>query len=397
MFHRMFSSGACWTLLCALASAQGPAFQTPGMPTGGRLGQTDRFSNDFNPAIGFVFDFLGSYTTEDGDGEDGFDLELRTLELNGAAYVDPDAWAYAVIVAGEEEIGVEEAAVIYSGLGGHHDLRAGRFFVDFGKQMQAHVHDLRTIDRPLVLREYLGDELGGDGIQWDNWFAPSDTIAVRYSLGVFQSLAGEAEEDAEVAISEPSRKHASELGYTARVTGFSDIGNRSILQLGGSGRFLPSFTLEAADESVAPLDDNSNTVFGADLTYGWTSETGNQKLTAGGEWLIDTGDIGATVADTADGPALAVLDDDAAGWYLFADYGWNPNHGAGLQWSLAELPEAGLPEVNEYDAYFTWHMTELRRLRFGVTLQDVENGNDSVRFAIQFTNFIGVHSHGVNW
>lgn len=389
-------------LLPPLAEAQGPAFETPGMARSTRatLGQTDRFSNEFNPAISFVFDLLGSYTAVDGPEQDGFDFELLSFELSGAGYVDPNVWAFATIVAGEEEIALDEAAVVYTGLGGHHELRAGRFFVDFGKQMQSHVHELRTTFRPLVLREYLGEELAGTGVQWDNWFAPSETVAVRYSIGVFQGLAahGHGEEEhageSEVEIVESRRKEIDELAYTARLTGFSDVGERGILQLGASARFLPSFAFEA---DGLEAEDLSNAVYGLDLTYGRSSEDGRRRWALGGEFLWNTGDLGAELVDPGTGPELQVLDDDAAGWYLFADYGWNPNHSAGLQWSRADLPEADLAEANEYDLYYTWHLTELSRLRFGLTFADVEDGDDALRFAIQFTNFLGVHAHGVNW
>ena len=83
----------------------------------------------------------------------------------------------------------------YIGLGGHNTLRAGRFFVDFGKQMQTHVHELRTLERPLVLRTYLGDEVKGDGLQCDHWFARGRKTAVRWSIGAFASLLPEEEEE----------------------------------------------------------------------------------------------------------------------------------------------------------------------------------------------------------
>src|SRR5207248_2602866 len=74
------------------------------------------------------------------------------------------------------------------GLGGQATIRAGRFFMDFGKQMQTHVHELRTIERPLVFRAYLGEEVKGDGVQWDSWTSVGDKTALRWSLGVFNNL-----------------------------------------------------------------------------------------------------------------------------------------------------------------------------------------------------------------
>jgi hypothetical protein len=66
--------------------------------------------------------------------------------------------------------------------------------------MQTHLHELRTIDRPLVLRTYLGSEVKGDGVQWDDWTSFGESTAVRWSIGVFGNLLPEAEDDAAGAL-----------------------------------------------------------------------------------------------------------------------------------------------------------------------------------------------------
>lgn len=381
--------------------AQGPAVQSPGMPPGSQLSQTTRFSNEFNPAIGLVFDILGTYTDEK-DGRDGFDLELRSLELSAAAYVDPDAWAYAVLV-GEpgEGIEVEEAAVRYLGLPGNHTLQAGRFFVDFGKQMQAHVHDLRTVDRPLVLREFLGSELAGTGLQYDNWIPVGDQTVVRYSLGVFQSLLGEehghgddhgGEEGPEAHLD--GRRKASELSWTGRVTGMRDVGERGTLQLGLSARWIPSFAYEFED--LDEVEDNETWVWGVDATYGWSDPQRGRSFALGGEYLILDGDILARLDDPVTPTEIQVEDDDARGFFVWADYGWTKRDFVGLQWSRVELPGFdGDEDVDEYDIYYTRFLTEFQRLRLALTL--VDGDEEETRLALQYTNYIGPHSHGINW
>ena len=170
----------------------------------------------------------------DGGSNQDFDLQLRAFELATAAWIDPKAWAYAIIVADEDEIELEEAAVNYQGFDSNLTLRAGRFFADFGKQMQFHVHDLRTLDRPAVLASYLGEELAGTGVQLDNWFPVGDETVVRYSLGVFATLGGEGhhdeeEDEEEVETLARERRNTEELGLTGRLTGFKDVGERGIL------------------------------------------------------------------------------------------------------------------------------------------------------------------------
>jgi hypothetical protein len=399
------AAGLAATALASHAAAQGPAFQTPGQPRGvPTSGQTDRFSTEFNPAISFVVDALGSWLDLDDADEDGFDLELRSLELTGAAYVDPKAWAYFVAVAEDEALSVEEGALNFVGLPGRSTFRAGRFFVDFGKQMQIHVHDLLTVDRPLVLREYLGAELGGDGVQWDHW-TPVGEGALRWSLGVFGSLLAEHDEEEEddggpeqVA---PDLKDVDELHYTARLTGFTDVGANGVLQLGASARAIPEFAF-TLDDSGATADGLSNQVYGLDVTYGWTDDQGLRNWTLGGEFLLNGGDNGAAVDDqgTPGNPGddtLSVLDDSVSGYYAFVDYGWNPYNSVGVQYSQAELADGADSDVQELDLYYTRHFSEFHRLRFAVTTADSDVDGDALRFAVQYTGFIGAHAHGLNW
>ena len=402
-------------LLGSIATAQGPAFRSPGMSSysGGELGQTDRFSNDFNPALGFVIDGWVDWRAPD-EGENGGDMSLRVMEANASAWVDPNAWAYVVVVADDaENIGLEEAAVVYTGFEGNSTLRAGRFFVDFGKQMQTHLEELRTLERPLVLREFLGAELAGTGVQYDNWFAVGDS-PVRFSVGAFASLLeghdhGDDGHDhdahAEVESAVPDRKDFDEFSLSARLTGLRDVGENGILQLGLSARHVPEFELvsefvdEDSGEEVHLHEAGlANTVFGLDASYGWQDDTGNRNVLCGGELLAFTGDVAAHVHHGAgEEPELEIQDDAVTGWYAFADYGWNPYDSAGLQFSTIETPEDPDAEVSELDLYWTHHFTHLRRLRLGVTLIDDEEHGDDARAYLQFTNIFGTHTHGINW
>ena len=388
----------------APALGQGPAFQSPGMSRYGATGQINQFSNEFNPAIGFVIDSFADWESDDSGG-DGFDLELRILELNAAAYVDPKAWAYVSLSS--EDLGsvdVEEAAVEYIGFESNSTLKAGRFFVDFGKQMQEHLEELRTLDRPLPLREYLGEELAGTGLQWDDWFAVGES-PVRFSVAVFASLLPDNEDDDDgsdasdgVELTVPQNKKIDELSFTARLTGMTDVGERGQFQAGVSTRWLPSFDAEFDDGSFSAKErDLHNIVYGLDLTYGVTDETATETVTVGGEYLLVEGDLSTEVDDPSAPTAIVVNDGTAQGFYVYGDYAWNRRQSAGLQYAWAEEladPDEGQTEI---DAYFTQHFSELRRLRFGVTYDLFDNGDEDWRLYVQFTNFFGNHSHGWNW
>lgn len=392
--------GLATTLVCATADAQGPAFESPGTPSYATSGQTSGFSNEFNPAIGAVIDFYADYLNDEG-GEDGFDAHLRLVELNASAYIDPKAWAYVALVSEDAEAPeIEEAAVEYIGLPGNSTVRVGQFFVDFGKQMQQHLEELRTLERPLPLREYLGEELAGLGAQYDYWFALNDTTPVRFSVGVFTSLLpGHGHEDEEDELEPeaivPSRKQIDQMSFNARLTGMTDVGETGLFQLGASARFVPDFAFEVPSADLE-ADGLSNAVYGLDATFQRTDDTGIRRTLLGGELLFTDGDLAGSVDDPLTPTTIDVVNDSALGYFVFGDYAWSKQSSAGVQLAMAELPEDPSADATELDLYYTLHFTEFRRLRFGVTLAD-EDGDQVARAYVQFTNFFGNHSHGLNW
>jgi hypothetical protein len=402
--HR-FAAWPCAAIFLALllsgseASAQGPEFQSPGMSDFSTLGQTTRFSSEFNPALGFVVEGYADYVDLD-DGENGSDFNLRLLELNGAAWVDPSAWAWAVITGSpDEHVTVHEAAVVYTGFEGNSELRVGHFFVDFGKQMQTHLHELRTLERPLVLRRYLGTALSGTGIQYDYWLGVGDS-PVRFSLGAFGSLAGHHhgadDSEHEVHTHVPALKDIDEFSAVARLTGMRDVGEQGVAQLGLSVRHVPEFEFHFEADPSLSLDGMSNTVFGVDGTYGWSDPTGIKNFVGGFEFLRYDGDLAAH--PDGDVPTeLLVQDDAASGYFAYADYAWSQFHSAGVQYSSVEEPESPDLETSELDLYYTRKFTEFRRVRLGVTLTESDESGDDFRVYLQFTGIFGSHAHGLNW
>ena len=371
-------------------------FATPGMPARSAMpqqatdasGQTSGFSSVFNPAFAFVVDTLADYS--DGDGDDGLELSLRSAELSAKSWIDPDAWAYFVAVAEEEGLAMEEAAIHYKGLGDTHTLRIGRFFLDFGKQMQAHVHDLRTVDRPLPLRAYLGSELGGDGVQWDAWTPGGETGALRWSLGVYGAINSESEDLEDLGIERElgGRKELGDLAMTARLTSFMDVGEDSTLQLGASWLGIPSYSAEGGSEEAEDLSQN---VVGFDATYGFGAD-GEDKWTFGTEFLFASGDTTLGL----DGGDLVVDDQGLTGFYLYGDWAFDPKQSVGLQLAEAELPRLDGEDASEIDIYYTRHISEYHRVRLAVRQSSIAD-EDNFALLVQYTGFVGAHAHGVNW
>jgi len=85
---------------------------------------------------------------------------MRALELNAAASVDPFAKAYAVITPRlipprARQPSVSRAALQTTSLPWNLELKAGRFFGEFGRLGYIHDHELPFVNRPLVLDEYI--------------------------------------------------------------------------------------------------------------------------------------------------------------------------------------------------------------------------------------------------
>lgn len=402
-----------------VARAQQPAFSTPGMVQTPKLsrpepassesgeqagaagsGQSDRFDSVFNPAFSFVVDAVADYLDADDDAvDDGVGLEMRTLEFGAQAWVDPDAWAYFIGATDGDTLAIEEAAVHYTGLGGNTTIRAGRFFIDFGKQMQTHVHELRTLERPLALRTYLGSEVKGDGIQYDGWTGVGDATAVRWSVAAFASLVPESElEDGVPVVSVAERKDAGDLDFTARLTAFTDVGTNGVFQAGVSGRFIPDATAELNGSQATGLESS---VYGLDATYGWTSDDAQRTFTAGGEFLVNAGDTVARIddggtPDPTDDTLLGFDDETETGWYAFVDWAWDQKHSVGVQYSAVELgPDA---DAAEFELYYSRLFSEFHRIRLVAASYDTDaDAGDSLRFAVQYTATVGAHGHGLNW
>jgi hypothetical protein len=249
----------------------------------------------------------------------------------------------------------------------------------------------------------LGDELGGDGVQYDNWTTMGDATVMRWSVGAFGSLVsgghghgGESGDETELAQESVFRPDLGELAFTARLTGFSDVSENSTLQIGTSIRHLPEFEIHD-DFNEVSAGGLSNTVFGLDATWGWLDDTDTKGWTAGVELLGIEGDLYGESVDLGGGSfAVETHSDWATGYYAFVDRAFDKYNSAGVQFSSVQVPEDGLPRLDELDLYFTHKSSDFQRLRYGLTLSEHEGENEA-RLSVQYTLFLGPHAHGVQF
>ena len=68
-------------------------------------------------------------------------------------------------VTGESTAQMEEAALYTTSLPWNLQVKAGRFFGEFGRLSYIHDHELPFVNRPLALDQYVGGESKTDGVQ----------------------------------------------------------------------------------------------------------------------------------------------------------------------------------------------------------------------------------------
>lgn len=95
---------------------------------------------------------------------EGLDLQLAEVEVALQATLDPYSYTKIFLTWGEDEIGVEEAYIYWTGLPGKLRADVGKFRMAVGDLNRWHRHALPETNYPLVYQAYLGpDGLSGVG------------------------------------------------------------------------------------------------------------------------------------------------------------------------------------------------------------------------------------------
>lgn len=372
--------------------------------------QTRTFPSIFNPAIGIVGETIFGYRSKrpvqtGSDRPGGFDVFQRSVELNAAASVDPFTKAYAVIngsadpVTGEVALGVEEAALQTTSLPWNLELKAGRFFGEFGRLGYIHDHELPFVNRPLALAQYIGGESRTDGLQL-NWLLPVDHY-VSLTTGLGTQFGGDNPPN------NPGEfRHGSGLNYWSRLSTYFDLTPDISLEPGISGLWNPKTDAQWAEPggvnppfpSVAgnTFTERERRLYGADLVLSYKPLRNNQfqSLTWGTEVLYSDNRYGIT--DNA-GSALPGSTVASVGLYSYLTYKFH------RQWSTGFLYERVENQVDKQDITYayspniTWALSHWNQLRLQYTYTDHNAASgmpaDNAVY-LQWSWIIGAHSHG---
>src|SRR5437667_2168268 len=388
------------------------------------------FPSQFNPSISLAIDTIGSHksnaqalnagdgtATRDAGGRinnprpAGADFNLRTAELFISADVDPFTRAYAVINASadaanndEASLGVEEAAIVTTRLPYNLTVRGGRFFADFGVLPHRHDHDLPFVDRPPSLAAFVGGEAQTNGVEV-SWLAPTPFF-LRASGTVGNKLGADFRD----GVSDVNSRPIKGLTYMGRLQTYFDINDDNNVELGGSIAETPNA------EDVTNSGRFERRLVEMDFKYRWfpLGYGVRQSLTVAGELLHDLGE-----ADPVNGGPRRDIFGNAVrqgawGGYVYAEYRLSKQWRPGVRFDYFQLQSEPLLVTNPFTlqpastlnatghrtdnrtwtAYLTWFPSEFQRLRLQYNRSDRGNAQDANEFFLQWTAFLGSHSHG---
>ena len=370
--------------------------------------QKKTLPGEFNPAIGLVGDIVFSYRSKGSDetGSDrpgGFDVWMRALELNAAASVDPFAKAYAVVTAsadsatGEATFGVEEAALQTTSLPWNLELKAGRFFGEFGRLGYIHDHELPFVNRPLVLDNYIGGESQSDGLQL-NWLPPIPHY-VSLTVGVGDHYGGDSPNP-----DHPGTFRAFDgLNFWGRLSTYFDLTPDWQFETGVSGLINPKTEDRGGallqPNGISTLTEKERRLAGFDVKLSYVPLQNNQfqSFTWGTEVLYSDNRY------LSDPNGLPASGDEftenvgSVGLYSYVTYKWSRQWSAGFLFDWVQSAQNHSDETAAYSPFITFALSHWNQLRLQYTHTDhnaVSGLKPDDAIYLQWSWIIGSHSHG---
>jgi hypothetical protein len=324
-------------------------------------GTATGISRRFNPAISVNGLFLGTYNSAgnyDTTKTDRTGLKIQEAEVQFTSSIDN--WLTGNIVLSiEGTAGIEIEEIITEALITRNlNLRAGKFFVPFGKHNQLHTHAYAFIDRPVVNQEIFGEEgLNEQGIGF-SYLMPADW----FSQLSFQILEGNN-------LLQFNGPAGSDFAYLIRENNFWDLDDETTLELGGTYVY-------GKNSLAGPSDfDNETHLAGMDLTLKW-QPAGRENYKT---FIWQTEIMGSFREQTQEGWYTQVQHQFAKEWWIQGRYsGYKIPNGPNQQ------------DKNQWSALLAWESSEFSAIRLQYNhLNQVTEDEDQVLLQLNFT--LGSH------
>jgi len=294
-------------------------------------------------------------------------FNVRNEELVISADVDPYFYAlldvvYKLSEEGESEFEVEEAFVLTTSLPAGLQVKAGRFFTEFGRSNPLHPHAWEFLNQPVILgRVFGGDGWRGQGARL-SWIAPeplpiSILVGAQNARGETQAafLGEEGEMVGDYTLESQPFESLADLAWNARVEASHEIaawnGTLSGL-LGLSLGYGPNGTGSDAETAI----------YGVDLYLKWrphATDAGWPFVAWQTEFLWR--DFEAAAQE--DPIALPAATYEDWGLYTQIVWGFRRPWTAGFRYDFAQSDGAYAGDADRLSLAVTYYTSEYARIR----------------------------------
>jgi hypothetical protein len=325
--------------------------------------QQTRTSISFNPDIGVIGDFRGSYMSR---GKRNLDLYLNETEVSLQATVDPYARADFFLSfgrdpeTGEYGVEVEEGYLTTLSLPARLQLKAGKFRNAVGRLNTVHPHALPFIDMPNAYVNYFGEEgLNDEGLSL-SWLLPTKAF---YQEIIFQATSGYTESPA-FARSEKNR-----LLYVSHLKNFFTLNDDNTLEFGLTGISGPNDSARVTNMAAA------------DITYKWKPVKLNtyHSLTWQSEFYFNHANLADNISVNSFGMYSFLQYQLAKRWFLTGRYDYS------------QKPYDKTIKENAFSLTAGWYATEFSKLEFETKTTDDNIDKRFYQAWLRWIFVIGAH------
>jgi hypothetical protein len=326
-------------------------------------GTQTRSTLSFNPDIGVIGDFQGSYISK---GNKNFDMYLNETEVSLQAVVDPYARADFFIsfgrdpVTGQYGVNVEEGYLTTLSLPAKLQLKAGKFRQAVGRINPTHPHALPFIDLPNAYVNLFGEEgLNDEGLSL-SWLLPNKAF---YQELVVQTTSGYSESPAF------ARSEGNHLVYLGHLKNFFTLSDNATLELGITGISGPNDSARITN------------IASGDLTYKWKPVAMNtyKSLTWQSEFYFSHN------SQTAD------ISTNAIGLYSFLQYQLAKRTFLTGRYDYAEKPYNNAIKEQAYSLTWGWYATEFSKMELEAKTTDDNISSRFYQAWLRWIFVIGAH------
>jgi hypothetical protein len=337
-----------------------------------------------------------------GHDPSGRGVSLPNTELVLEGVVDPYFRGQANIVLkveedGATEVELEEAFLLTSSLPAGLQLKAGRFFAEFGRQNAQHPHQWAFVDQNLVSTRLLGP----DGLQQNgarvSWLAPMPFYTELF-LGVFNGQGETAfsfrnDDAAEFHGGVPVERRLrgpQDMLFVPRLATSFDLNETQTLLLGASAALGPN-------NSGADTDTQ---VFGVDAYWKWrpvNAQAGFPFVSVQTEWMWRRFEAAERLS--VDDPLVTLPAETLGDWGGYAQLLWGFTRGwvAGLRGEYV-AGDAGVftsdlrLDRTRLSPNLTWYPTEFSKIRLQYNYDHRQQAGDDHSVWLQLEFLLGAHS-----